>query len=89
MPFPRDAMSQQHLVGHLSEAIDRVRFYEGATTPVLIAKHIAAEAILNGLLDLNPHAAASRHVQHNIGARRRTWLAEYQRARAGADASSA
>lgn len=86
-------MSQQHLVGHLREVIDRVRFYEEGVTEHEIAKYLGARAILDSLLDLNPHAAVSRHVQHNIGARRRAWLAAYREeryrpARPGADASS-
>jgi hypothetical protein len=77
-------MSQRHLSGHLRELIDRARRWEGGSSGGELAKYIAALAVLDAMLDLNPHAAASSHVLHNIGRSRRAWLVQHQQARAGA-----
>lgn len=90
MKYPREALSQRDFAHQLRELIDRVRRLEDVCdgTPEAIAKHLSAAAILNAMLDLHPHAVESSHVLHNIGRARRAWLAEHQRARAGASASS-
>lgn len=70
-------MSQHGLVPVLKQAIDRVRVYE-YTQDIRLPEAIAA---LDALLDMNPRAAVSRHVQHNIGKARREWFDAHARAR--------
>jgi len=77
MPLkPRDHLSQRRLVYELRVAIDRAR---DAHTP---AAHAGAVKEVESLIEANPYSIQSRYVTHNIGAKRREWLAPLVHARA-------
>ena len=76
----KDATPQRQLVAELGLAIDRC--IKSAATGGAMERR--AREKLNRMLDANPRSSTAIFVLHNLGARRRAWLAAYRLARAGA-----